>query len=81
MAYIRLVRPDEATGLLAKLCDQAVASTGRAYSSVRRMSPNPPVLEASMELHRRIMFAPSGPSRRERELLVVVVSRANECGY
>ena len=38
------------------------------------MSLNPPVLRASMELYRAIMFGESGLSRRERELLATVTS-------
>jgi alkylhydroperoxidase/carboxymuconolactone decarboxylase family protein YurZ len=34
-----------------------------------------------MALYREIMFGPSGLSRQERELLAVVVSAANSCGY
>ena len=81
MAYIRLVPVGKATGLLKTLYDAAIRRAGKVFNIVRTMSPNPPVLEASMELYRRIMFGPSGLSRREREMLAVVVSRANECGY
>jgi alkylhydroperoxidase family enzyme len=45
------------------------------------MSLRPGVLEPSMELYRAIMFGPSELSRAERELLAVVVSRANDCHY
>jgi alkylhydroperoxidase family enzyme len=45
------------------------------------MSLRPGVLRRSIELYREVMFGPSGLSRRERELLATVVSRANECHY
>jgi alkylhydroperoxidase family enzyme len=45
------------------------------------MSLRPGVLERSMALYREIMFGPSGLTRAERELLAVVVSRANDCHY
>lgn len=81
MAYIRLVPVDEAEGLLRRIYDAAIRRAGKLFNIVRTMSPNPAVLEASMELYRRIMFGPSGLSRREREMLAVVVSAANACHY
>jgi alkylhydroperoxidase family enzyme len=45
------------------------------------MSLNPETLRASMELYRAVMFGRSELSRAERELLAVVVSRANDCHY
>jgi alkylhydroperoxidase family enzyme len=49
------------------------------------MSLAPRVLDASMALYQRVMFAPSGAgiglSRERRELLAVVVSRTNACHY
>ena len=39
------------------------------------------MLRESMHLYREIMFGESGLSRRERELLAVVVSRENDCHY
>jgi len=45
------------------------------------MSLNPPVLRASMELYKAIMFGASGLSRRERELLATVTSAEQSCHY
>lgn len=81
MAHIRLVRDDEATGLLRRLYDEAVARAGRVFGIVRLMSPNPPVLQASMAQYRAVMFGPSPLTRVQREMLAVVVSRANDCFY
>jgi alkylhydroperoxidase family enzyme len=81
MAYIRLVSVEEAEGLLRRIYDAALRRAGKVFQIVRTMSPNPPVLEASLELYRRIMFGPSGLSRREREMLAVVVSATNGCHY
>lgn len=81
MAYIQLVSDNEATGRLKELFDAAIARAGKVYGIVRTMSPNPAVLEASMGVYMQIMKGPSGLSRRERELLAVVVSRANDCFY
>ena len=81
MAWIRTVTLEEARGRLAKLYEEAVQRAGRVFGIVRVMSPNPRVLDASMGLYRAAMFGPSPLSRRQRELLAVVTSRANDCHY
>jgi uncharacterized peroxidase-related enzyme len=81
MAHIRLVADREATGRLRRLFDAAIERAGKVFNIVRTMSPNPPVLEASMGLYEAIMHGPSGLSRKEREMLATVVSRANDCYY
>ena len=81
MAYIRLVEPHEATGSLKSQYDAAIARAGRVWNIVKTMSPNPPVLEASMRLYGTAMKGPSPLSRVQRELLAVVVSAANDCFY
>jgi alkylhydroperoxidase family enzyme len=45
------------------------------------MSLRPAILHSSIELYKEVMLEPAGLSRAERELLAVVVSRANECHY
>lgn len=81
MAYIDLVPVDRATGRLRRLYDAAIHRAGRVFQIVRTMSPNPPVLEASIGCYAAIMKGPSGLSRRERELLATVTSRVNDCYY
>jgi len=81
MAYIELVPDGEATGQLKEFYDAAIARAGRVFEIVRTMSPNPAVLEASMAFYVKIMKGPSGVTRKERELLAVVTSAANDCYY
>jgi hypothetical protein len=81
MSWIRLVRPDEASGKLAELYRAAIARAGKVFHIVRSMSPSPHVLEASMGVYRAIMFGPSELSRAEREFLAVITSRSNRCHY
>jgi alkylhydroperoxidase family enzyme len=81
MAYIDLVSPGDATGRLKEIYDAAIGRAGRVYNIVRTMSPNPPVLEASMGVYIQTMRAPSGVSRKEREMLATLVSRVNDCYY
>lgn len=81
MAWIKTVGDGEANGPLKQLFDAAIRRAGRVYNIVRSMSPNPPVLEASMGLYRAAMFGPSPLSRGLRELLAVIVSKTNGCHY
>ena len=81
MAWIRLVGDREATGPLKVHYDAALKRAGRVWGIVRLMSPNPAVLEASMNLYRAIMFGESPLSRAQREMLAVVTSTANGCHY
>ena len=81
MAHLRLVNEDEASGLLKEEYTAAVARAGKVFNIVKAMSLRPGVLRSSMQLYRDVMFGRSGLSRVERELLAVVVSRANDCHY
>jgi uncharacterized peroxidase-related enzyme len=78
---LRLIEEGEATGALKAEYDAAIARAGKVFNIVKAMSLNPGTLRASMDLYREIMFAPSELTRAERELLAVVVSRANDCHY
>lgn len=81
MSWIRIVRPGEASGRLRELYDAAVARAGRVFQILQVQSANPRVLETSLELYKALMHGPSPLSRRQRELIAVVVSRANDCHY
>lgn len=82
MPWIKTIPPAEATGLLRRLYDEAVERAGRVWNVVGLQSLHPPVLEASIELYRRLMLAPEGPlSRARREMIAVAVSGVNDCHY
>ncbi len=81
MTWIRTFQPQEAEGRLAKTYKAAIARAGRVFGIVRTMSLAPPILDASMGLYAKVMFAPEGLQRYQRELLATVVSRANDCHY
>jgi alkylhydroperoxidase family enzyme len=81
LAYIKLVEPSDATGSLKAQYDAAIARAGRVWNIVKTMSPNPPVLDASMRFYGSVMHLPSPLTRVQREMLAVVVSRTNDCFY
>jgi alkylhydroperoxidase family enzyme len=81
VAHIRQIPPDEATGLLKRIYDEAIARAGKVFGILRIQSLNAGALEASMGMYKALMFGPSPLSRARREMLATVVSRANDCFY
>ena len=81
MAWIKTLSLADATGKLRELYDAAVKRAGRLFNILRVQSQNPHALEASTELYKTLMFGPSPLARRQREMLAVVTSRANDCFY
>ena len=81
MAHLRLIDDGEADGPLKEEYDAAIERAGKVFNILKSMSLNPPVLRASMELYRAIMFGESGLSRKERELLATVTSSEQSCHY
>ena len=90
MAWIRTVSDGEAEGFLAEQFAAARERAGRVFGIVRLMSLQPRTLEASMRMYREVMFGRArasdgggigGLARQQREMLAVVVSRANHCHF
>lgn len=81
MAWIRTVDEGEATGLLATLYAGAAQRAGKIFNIVKVQSVNPRTLRASMGLYGETTLADSPLSRAQREMIAIVVSRANECHY
>lgn len=81
MPHIRQITIEQASGLVKKELEKAVARAGRVWNIVQIMSLNGRVLKAAMDMYGATMFAPSPLSRQQREMLAVVVSKANHCRY
>lgn len=81
MPWIQTIPTSDATGRLAKIYAAAIKRAGRVFGIVRAQSLNPSVLDASMGLYQKIMYAREGLSRRQREMLATIVSAENECHY
>lgn len=81
MPWIRTIRVEDAVGRLERIYQAAIARAGRVYGIVRAMSLAPEVLDASLGLYQKIMFAKGGLTRRQREMLAVVTSSTNGCHY
>ncbi|MGB2987461.1 MAG: carboxymuconolactone decarboxylase family protein [Phycisphaerae bacterium] len=81
MAYVKIIDEPEAEGLLARIYDEARKRSGRVYNVLKIQSNNPPALQSMIELYRATMHGDSALTRAQREMLAVVVSRANNCHY
>ncbi len=81
VAFIRVIGEDEAEGPLFEIYDEIQRSRGRLSNILRIESLNPKALKAHLQLYMATVFGKVGLSRRERELIAVVVSAANNCEY
>ncbi len=79
--YIRVIDEDEAEGPLFKLYDEIQSKRGRLSNVLKIQSLDPKGLEAHLDLYMALVFGKGPLSRRERELIAVVVSSANGCEY
>lgn len=81
MPYIRQVSDDEAEGAVKRELDKAYKRAGRVWNIVRIMTPNAEAMRTSISFYSALMHGESPLSRAQREMLAVVVSRANACHY
>lgn len=80
--WIETIAPDQATGLLAKLYEGALARAGKVFNVIRIQSLRPEILRVSTLLYREVMFGERSPlSRAQREMIATAVSSANACEY
>ena len=80
MPWIRWIEESDATGSLAESYERYGGPTGIDHI-LKIHSLNPKSLEDHYRLYTHLMRGPSGLSRAEREMIAVVVSRANDCHY
>jgi uncharacterized peroxidase-related enzyme len=81
MSYIKVVGEDEAEGKLFEIYDEIQRNRGRVSNILRAQSLNPKGLRAHLDLYMATVFGKGGLSRREAELLAVVVSATNGDQY
>ncbi len=81
MSWIKEVSRDE-NELLKSIYEDAEKRTGEKTANVLKVhSQDPKTLQIHMKLYERLMFEESELSRKEREMIGVVVSKSNECSY
>ena len=81
MAFIKLFKFQDSTGLLKKEYEKGLRRAGRIWNILTIQSQTPEILKNSMNLYGSTMFGNSNISRFDSELLAVVTSISNECEY
>ncbi len=83
MSWIRSIAPEEARGPLRELMDRIGErqGSGRVGALWRAGGLDPEGLAAIFELVRAVLDRPEPLSRSQAELIAVVVSATNGCGY
>jgi len=82
IAWIRTIPEDAAQGLLRELYDREQdRTTGQVDNILKVHSLHPETLRAHIDLYRTVMYGRSRITRAEREMIGVVVSSLNRCGY
>lgn len=81
MAFIDIIQPGEADGIVQTEYEKGVRRSGRVYNILKVMSLSPQALQAAMRMYLATMFGESDLSRAQREMLATVVSWTNDCFY
>lgn len=81
MSRIKVISHEASQGRLREIYENLVATRGQLAEVHKIQSLRPESIVKHMELYLEIMFSRSPLSRAERELIAVVVSVANGCGY
>ena len=81
MAFIKLFKFEDSTGLLKKEYEKGMRRAGRIWNVLTIQSQTPEILRDSMRLYNSTMWGDTKLSRFDRELLAVVTSITNECEY
>lgn len=81
MPYIETIAYDQASGELKSIYDDLIKKRGKLAGVHMIQSLNPKSIIAHMDLYMNVMFGKSPLRRYQREMLAVIVSKANHCGY
>lgn len=81
MAWIKVIDESAASGELKKMYAKLQEKRGKLSNIMKIHSLNPVTMEAHLNLYLPLMFGKSGLTRPQREMIGVVVSKANQCDY
>lgn len=81
MPYIETINHEQSEGRLKEIYDGLVKSRGKLAEVHMIQSLNPESIVHHMDLYMGIMFGRSPLKRKQREMIAVVVSAANQCEY
>lgn len=81
MAWIKIIREDEAQGELKSTYDKMIEPWGGVDNIMKIHSLNVPSLKAHHLIYTTLMRGKSELTRVQREMIAVVASVANHCKY
>jgi alkylhydroperoxidase family enzyme len=81
MAWIRMLGKDDAEGELRELYERIAPGDAPLDHILAIHSLHPRSLADHLGMYKTLMYGPGPLSRREREIVAVAVSRANDCHY
>ncbi len=81
MAFIKIISEADATGRLAEIYNDARKRAGRVFNILKIQSQDSAALQGMLDLYMATMRGESPLTRAQREMLAIVVSRANHCHY
>lgn len=81
MPFIKVIDQNEAEGKLKEVYDEIISTRGKLSNIMSIHSLNPDSMIKHMELYKTLMFGKSNLSRVLKEMIAVVVSKANKCDY
>lgn len=81
MPHIDVIQPEQAEGELKNIYEELQRSRGKVAEVHKIQSLNPDSIVKHMDLYLSIMFGRSPLKRVQREMIAVVVSKANGCSY
>jgi alkylhydroperoxidase family enzyme len=77
-----MISEEDAEGKLAELYKKYRARDSGMMDHILKIhSLDPPTMESHIQMYKQLMFGPSELSRKEREMIAVVVSVENSCHY
>lgn len=81
MPYIKVIDENKSEGKLKEVYDEIISSRGKLSNIMAIHSLLPDTMIKHMDLYKSIMFGKSNLSRELKEMIAVVVSKANNCDY
>jgi len=81
MPLIEVIQPEQAQGELKKVYDNLISSRGKLAEVHKIQSLNPKSIVGHMDLYMTLLYGKSPIRRVYREMIAVVVSKANNCEY
>ena len=81
MPIIEVIQPEDASGELKQIYDDLIESRGKIAEVHKIQSLNPQSIVNHMDLYMTLLYGKSPIKRVLREMIAVVVSKANECNY